>query len=300
MWSADDGYKGYYRLWQPTATPRANIVCLHGIQSHSGWYLYSSERLCQAGYVVWFPDRRGSGKNARQRGDCASYRQLLVDVASFLEAVRQGRYATTLPGYGPGAHLPVILLAGSWGAKLAVASLRAYPGCADALILWSPGFFPRIRLRAWEKLQVVFWRLLEPTLPLPIPLNDPELFTGNPERQRFIEADALALRQATARFLFESARLDWYLRRAPSYVTCPVLLLLAGKDRIVDNEKTRRYFQQFAAADKTLIEYPEAHHTLEFEPQPDFFIRDILTWLERIVPRLTPVRSPSPSPMPLL
>jgi alpha-beta hydrolase superfamily lysophospholipase len=300
MWSAEDGYKGYYRLWRPTGTPRANIVCLHGIQSHGGWYEYSSGQLCQAGYVVWFPDRRGSGLNARHRGDCASYRQLLADVAEFLLAVREGRLATTLPGRGPGADLPVALMAGSWGAKLAVGSLRAYPGCADALILWSPGFFPQVRMTLRQKCKVVFWRLIQPDYRLPIPLNDPELFTANPERQRFIAQDELALRRATARFLLESARLDWYLRHAPRYVTCPVLLLLAGQDRIVDNAKTKRYFEQFASADKTLIEYPQAHHTLEFEPQPDFFIRDILSWLERVVPQLKRPQPSFPAPVPLL
>ncbi|MCS7168803.1 MAG: alpha/beta fold hydrolase [Gemmatales bacterium] len=300
MWSASDGYEGYYRLWTPAGPPRANLVCVHGIQSHSGWYEYSSAKFCEAGYVVWYPDRRGSGRNWQQRGDCPSYGRLLADVAEFIRAVRAGIFTARLPGQGPGAGLPVVVLAGSWGAKLALACCRAFPGYADALILWSPGFFPQVKLSWRSRIRVFLARLLEPTRQFPIPLNDPELFTANPERIRFIREDELSLRQATARFLVESRRLDWYLRGTPQYITCPVLLLLAGKDRIIDNDKTRRFFQRWASAHKTIIEYPQAHHTLEFEDDPDFFIRDILAWLEGIEPLLPRRESSFPPSLPAL
>jgi alpha-beta hydrolase superfamily lysophospholipase len=63
----------------------------------------------------------------------------------------------------------------------------------------------------------------------------------------------------------------------------PVLVLLAGQERIIRNEPTRRYVERFASADKTVIEYPEAHHTLEFEPDPERFIADLRQWLVRVI-----------------
>jgi alpha-beta hydrolase superfamily lysophospholipase len=38
---------------------------------------------------------------------------------------------------------------------------------------------------------------------------------------------------------------------------------------------------RFASTDIEIIEYPGAHHTLEFEPDPDRFIADLLRWLEQ-------------------
>src|SRR2546422_30308 len=84
-----------------------------------------------------------------------------------------------------------------------------------------------------------------------------------------------------ARFLVDSVRLDRYLKVAPKYVHVPVLLLLAERDRILDNARTRQYVEEFATTDKTIIEYPDAHHTLEFEPEPERFIKDVTDWLER-------------------
>ena len=93
--------------------------------------------------------------------------------------------------------------------------------------------------------------------------------------------DPLSLRQATARLLVESVRLDGYLKVVPVHVRVPVLLLLAGQDRIIDNARVRHFVERFASTDKEVIEYPEAHHTLEFEPERDRIIADLIGWLER-------------------
>ena len=132
-----------------------------------------------------------------------------------------------------------------------------------------------------QRLRILLARIFRPQRLFPIPLNDPELFTATPRWLDFLRHDPLAIHQATARFLLESARLDAYLRFVPKYVTVPVLMLLAERDRIIDNTRTRGYVERFAAADKQVIEYAGAHHTLEFEPEPDTFIRDIRTWLDR-------------------
>src|SRR5436853_454610 len=73
----------------------------------------------------------------------------------------------------------------------------------------------------------------------PIPLDDPELFTATPRWQSFVRDDPRSLRRATARLLVASVFLDIAARRSVGHVRVPVLLLLAGKDRIIDNARTR-------------------------------------------------------------
>ena len=73
---AGDGYRWQYRRYDPDGTPRARVVCLHGIQSHGGWYGHSCERLRQAGFGVSFLDHRGSGLNEQDRGDAPGRRRL--------------------------------------------------------------------------------------------------------------------------------------------------------------------------------------------------------------------------------
>ena len=99
--------------------------------------------------------------------------------------------------------------------------------------------------------------------------------------QQFLRDDPLRLHQATARMLVESARLDAYLRFSAKYVHVPVLLMLAGEDRIIRNDLTREYIDKFATPDKEIIEYAGAAHTLEFEPDPERWIGDLRAWLNK-------------------
>jgi alpha-beta hydrolase superfamily lysophospholipase len=84
-----------------------------------------------------------------------------------------------------------------------------------------------------------------------------------------------------------SVRLDWAARRAARHVAVPSLLLLAGQDRIIDNARTRRFVERFAAPCR-VIEYPGAHHTLEFEPDPEVHLADLLVWLKGLPDRRVP------------
>jgi alpha-beta hydrolase superfamily lysophospholipase len=263
-----DGYQWRYRRYLPAAAPRALVVCVHGIQSHGGWYTGSCERLANAGYEVFFLDRRGAGLNAEARGDAPGFRRLLDDIAEFLRERRGAR--------------PRVLLSISWGGKLAAALQRRHPGLCDALALLCPGLCPKVGLPVSRRLAVAASRLVSPRRLFDIPLNDPELFTANPAALEFIHNDPLALRQATARFLVESTRLDAYLRWFPPRLTIPVQLMLAGQDRIVDNAATREFVLRRSPAGAEVIEYPNAHHTLEFEPGMPF-VDDLLAWLARAV-----------------
>jgi alpha-beta hydrolase superfamily lysophospholipase len=271
--TATDGYRWHYRRYPAGGTPRAEVVCLHGIQSHAGWYEYSCRRLAEAGYNVSFLDRRGSGRNEMGRGDAPSFRRLLDDVAEFLRAaVGAGRLKNR--------YSPCFLAAVSWGGKLAVGLQKRHPGLVDGIALLCPGFCPKVRPSLGQRLGIFAARLVRPRRAFPIPLNDPELFTATPRWLDFLRHDPLALHEATARLLLESVRLDLYVRRAASAVRVPVLLLLAGQDRIIDNARTRAVVSRFRGPVE-VVEYPEAHHTLEFEPEPERFIDDLLGWLDR-------------------
>ncbi len=84
------------------------------------------------------------------------------------------------------------------------------------------------------------------------------------------------LRKATARFLFNSVQLDFYLRRNLAAVTCLVLLLSAGKDRIADAAKSKAVLERGLKPGllKEIV-YAEAQHTLEFE-EGCLFVEDIV------------------------
>lgn len=258
-------------VWQP-ARPRAGLVYLHGIQSHSGWYEGSSRHLAEAGVAVYQVERRGSGRDtAHERGHVDRAETWVEDVEA---AAGLARRETGLA--------QVHLMGVSWGGKLALACAARRPHLYRSLILSAPGILPLVDVVLLAKVRIGKCLMAgEELARFPIPLEDPHLFTENPERVRYIAEDPLSLRDLTARFMFESRRLDTLAREAAPAVRTPVFLALAERDRIINNDATRALYYSMPVRRRT-VTYPAAHHTLEFEPDPSVYFRDLVAWIDDV------------------
>jgi acylglycerol lipase len=281
---ASDGYPFQVKTWpaQERERPRGRVVVLHGVQSHGDWYPNLGQNLAKSGFEAIFPDRRGSGANQQDRGHTPSSNRLIADIADLLRALR-GQDRDQAKAGEPA--VPTALAGISWGGKLVVLTAGRHPDLVDALALICPGLEPRVGVSGRERLRIALAFFLNRRKRFPIPLADPALFTANPEKQAYIANDPLSLRQATAALLAASTFLDRKVQRIPSKVQQPALLMLAGQDRIVDNPRTLAYFKRLASENRRVIEYPEAHHTLEFEHDPDRYALDLITWLEEVLQR---------------
>lgn len=226
-----------------------------------------------------FLDRRGSGLNADEPGDVNEWQTWIDDVAAYLGGDCKAGTAEARK-----CALPTVLCGISWGGKLAPAIVRRHAALVDAVALICPGiyspFLPGLVKRsvlaapAPARMQ---------TRRVSIPLKHPELFTESARWREFIGQDPLALRSVTWRFAQADRRLTRYARESAPFLKVPVLVMLAGQDRIVDNRRTRRFFERVGGQHKTLIEYPGAAHTLEFEAEPAQYFRDLAEWIGRVV-----------------
>jgi acylglycerol lipase len=277
---ASDGYRIHLAVWPVNGPIRGRVVVLHGVQSHGGWYHNLGRVLAAAGYETHFPDRRGSGANTSDRGHAPSHYRLVDDVAEYLGQLRAA---------SPSA--PVALGGISWGGKLAVLAAAWHREAVDALALICPGLHPRVGVSLGERSRIAWAYFTNWRRTFPIPLSDPALFTSNPSRQAFIAGDVLGLRQATAGLLAASTLIDRAVARAPAKIRQPALLMLAGQDRIVDNARTRSYFERLASSNRRVIDYPQGHHTLEFEADPSQYARDLCEWLGDVLENTNAARS---------
>lgn len=254
---ASDGYPITCHRWRPAGLQaRQRVMVLHGIQSHAGWYVHLAEVLAGQGLEVLMPDRRGSGANLQARGHAASSHRLTQDIHETLNhwnSISSSQAAPALAGI-------------SWGGKLAALAVAQSPNSFGGLALVAPGLFAKVRPPVATQLAIAFCALVRPKRLFDIPLSDPSLFTLDSTKQEFIATDPATLHQATARFFIVSRSIDFRLRSIRRKLIKPILLQLAEHDRIVNNDKIMSYVEQSPTLAKTLIRYPEAHHTLEFEP----------------------------------
>jgi len=246
----------------PRRGSRMPLLYLHGIQSHPGWFTHSAQVLARAGHEVFQVTRRGSGEATAARGDTASARQLIEDVDAALDHLLRRTGADRAGAVGV-----------SWGGKLLAAWAVRSSRTLAAMALVAPGIAPRVDIPWSRKLGVAAARLCCPRRRFDIPLNDVSLFTDNPDMRAYLEDDPHRLRRATARFLVASVRLDLTLRHAGrGALRVPTALLLARRDRIIDNAATRAVVERLTAGRVRTFEF-DAAHTIEFEPDPEAFCR---------------------------
>jgi alpha-beta hydrolase superfamily lysophospholipase len=119
-------------------------------------------------------------------------------------------------------------------------------------------------------------------LRVPIPLQDPALFTSAKTGRQYIASDPLALWKITLRFACENLKLAAYARERPREIRAPTLAMLAGQDPIVQNDRVREFVDCLGHERRRVIEYPGASHTLEFEPDPAAYFRDLAAWCHEI------------------
>jgi acylglycerol lipase len=277
---ATDGKKLAYVVRRPSRlnSRRAAFVYLHGIESHSGWFDLAAEQLADRGYPVFSLDRRGSGLNRENRGYISGHidqqSTLIDDVHRAVEIMKSA-----------GKFSEIYLVGLSWGGKYAMAYDTVYPDTVDGMILITPGMKPLVDLSIGQKLGVVVDSFFAPTRQHPTPIES-EMFTNDPEQLDYVKNDPLKLHTASAAFFMQSTRMDRLAAKRDDAKHPPMLVFLAGKDRIIDNEATRELVTRDPNRSVKIIDYPDQTHSIQLDA-PERMTSDIISWIETF-PRITP------------
>ena len=245
---------------------RHALLYVHGIESHGGWFVPAAEGLAACGCTTYLVDRRGSGLNREPHpGDAASAAELLEDV-------RRLRSHAGLES--------VVLVGLSWGGKLALAAALDQPEGVRAVVLVTPGLVPRVDLTWAQRAGVALSLAAGGRARFHVPI-EPEMFTKTPRYLDYIEHDPLRLERVTARFLLASRSLDRAIRARIHTLPVPVLLFLAGNDRIIDNGRTRELLDRLPSGLLRVRVYEEATHSIQFE-ETERLVRDVDRFLEEV------------------
>lgn len=242
------------------------VILVHGLQSHSGWFVQSADFIARLGRPVYAFDRKGSGLSEAKRGHANSYEEWIEEIRILVEM------ATRRHG-SPRVHL----VGHCFGAIPAAAFACRYPELVASLILPTAAIHTRTDVSFLEKLRIFIGRVTGRQSYIPIHLQA-EMFTDLPDYEAFIRGDNLALSQATAQFYWQVPRARRYIKNHVDRLTMPVFMALADKDPICDNAGNRRFFDNLPAQDKLLKSYEDAEHILEFSREREAFFEDLAAW----------------------
>jgi alpha-beta hydrolase superfamily lysophospholipase len=216
--AAPDGTAIAWTRWEQPS-PVGKVVILHGYGEHGGRYAHTAAWLRSLGWSVAAMDQRGFGRSGGVRGDSMGISVFVEDFRRFLQAER-------LPGR------PLVVLAHSFGALVALATLGQAPDLADGAVLSSPSLALRPLPRSVRWIKALLLRLA-PHLSLDLP-NNKDLVCSDPAMVERYWADPLCHRRITAAYSEVFAEGHALLLRLAPGLTTPLLVLEAGLDTVAD------------------------------------------------------------------
>ncbi len=272
---ADDGKELACVVHRPSRPDpgRAVFLYVHGIESHSGWFDEAAERIAARGYPVIALDRRGSGINRENRGFISGHVERGVRLVDDIHRAVSIERAS-------GKVDKIYLIGLSWGGKYSMAYDAVYPAEVDGMILITPGMKPKVDLSMAEKAAVFTDVIFAPERQHRIPI-EPEMFTTDPEQLAYIKNDPLKLHTVSAAFMWQSLQMGRLVAKADHGKHPPMLVFLAGKDRIIDNQATRDFVTRDPSREVKIIEYPDQTHSIQLDA-PGRLARDIVRWIETL------------------
>ena len=145
-------------------------------------------------------------------------------------------------------------------------------------MLITPGIAALVDVSLAQKLQILTLSQLSPQAGIPVPIQA-EMFTTTPIFLDYIKQDPLRLKSASAGFFFQSHRLDQLVAERVAENRLPVLLFLAGQDRIIDNQGVSTLLAKSGHPVETR-NYPDQTHSIQLDA-PDRLVADVHDWLQQ-------------------
>jgi lysophospholipase len=262
------------------AAPRAEVVLVHGYCDHGGRLEHVADLLGARGFRVAAGDLRGHGRSAGRRGHIERFEQYLDDVGTML---------ARSPRAGRAGALPVFLVGHSLGGLVALRFAQRHPARVEGVALVAPFLGLAFPVPAWKR--AMAWALSAAWPPFSLPNEMPaDILCHDPEWVARFEADPLVFRHATARWYTETVAAQREAFSTP-LSRVPLLLLLAGDDRVVCNDTARRLHAALGSSREDVREYPGFFHNVFDEPGHGRAVDDVVAWIED---RLAASRAPGP------
>ncbi len=262
-----NGLDLYYQRWLPDHAMQAVVGMVHGLGSHSGWFMTLARSLVAQGYGVYAIDLRGHGQSPGQRGYINDWVEFRGDVQQFWQLIQ---------AQNPG--IPCFALGHSLGAMIVLDYALHSPETLTGIITLAPAI-GMVGVPPWKLVIGQILSKVWPRFALDNGLAD-KLGSQDPALMLAYSQDPLRHSKGTARLATEFLKTRRWVRSRLPQLTIPILVLQGSCDQVTSPESSRTAFTQLPDLDKTYREYPDAYHDLHDDTCALTVSQDILHWLE--------------------
>lgn len=244
---------------------RRGVVLMHGLGEHCGRYAHVARFFNSSGWSVRAYDHRGHGRSDGPRGDTPDIDTILRDARVVIDS------------FAREIDAPPLLLGHSMGGLFAACYATAAPSPLSGLILSSPAL--AIHLSDTQKFLLKTLGALAPGLGVPNGLQTCYL-SHDPAVEAAYKADPLVHSKITPRLLRSMLAAIEHVHAHAAEVAVPVLMVVAGDDRLVDASGSDAFFAGLKPGMGTIHRYPGLYHELFNEHDAARIFADVRQWLE--------------------
>lgn len=245
----------------------AAVILVHGLGGHSDRFQECGRLWASRGLSVYAPDLPGFGHSGGPKGHLESFEPMFDTIEAMVARVM-----------AENSRRPVVIVAESLGAVVAIDWVARRPALLSGLVLLAPALKDRLRVPLWRKIEALFQVILRRRKYYDVPF-EPDKFTRDTELIKVLNADPLEVRRVTAQFYFAWLPVTVRARKAAPALKLPVAVLLPGNDVMIDSEATKAWFRGLPESTRTLIEYPGLLHGLLVELDRGPVLDDIAAWI---------------------
>lgn len=264
------GLRIFVRSWRPAGRIRAVIAIVHGVNSHSGYYLWAAEQLAAHGLAVYALDLRGRGHSDGERFYIDELSDYTNDVDTLMKLARSRE-----PG------LPVFLLGHSAGGVISCVYTLEHQAELAGLICESFAFqvaAPDFALAVVKGLSY----FAPHAHVLKLPIAD---FSRDPQVVAAMNEDPLIANEVQpTKTVAELVRADERLKEEFPLIKLPVLILHGTADKVTNPKGSQLFYDTAGATDKTLKLYEGHVHDLLNDLDKDVVMKDITAWIDARLP----------------
>jgi alpha-beta hydrolase superfamily lysophospholipase len=265
--------KLFYQYWVPdSGSIKAYIIALHGWGTHSDRLKLPAEYLTEKGYAVYSFDIRGHYRNAGDLpGHINSLDHLQKDLVLFMDVLRE-----------IAIDKKIFLMGHSFGGLISLIYAINHPTLHGVLIS-SPLLGMYLKLSAGKKVIKSISKTIGKFSPTKILTNviDQNQLTSDLKILKSHITDKNKIDVISAKSVAEIDKYTkWVIEMAPK-LTCPVFIMQAGDDKIIDKNKTKEFYEEIKSGDKVYKDYPGFLHELWNEKGRAQVYQDMYVWLEK-------------------
>jgi lysophospholipase len=264
---ADDGVELFVRRFEPLSRDAdRSMVLVHGMSEHGQCYEHVARSAVARGWNVLVPDLRGHGRSGGEHIHVSDFGEYVADLKRIFD-------------WGGLSSQKTVMVGHSMGGLISARFVQQYPDCVSALALLSPLLGVRVRVSPFTVALARILSIVRPKSRFRKRIN-PAHSSRNPDALSRGAQDPLIRQSLTAAWYFAMRSALQTVWDLAEQIACPLLVLQAGSDLIVDPAAPLAWLERVASTDKTLRILPDHFHELLNEIDWANTLADMLDWFE--------------------